>query len=230
MNSSGERHELEALGGYVLGALDREEALTVEHHLDGCGHCRAAVPSLYAVRQLLDQAPAEAFLDGPPPEHDLVLPRVLRQVRAERRAPVRRLAIRLTAVAAAVSAVAAGGAALTVRGADAGRVPTAVAPAGRVIGPVTDPASGARLMATVTPKPGWVMVHVQVSGVAAGERCRLVVVARNGRREVAGSWLVSSQAARSGSAIDGAAEVPPDQVGSIEVERADGTPLVSANT
>ena len=47
------------VAGWVLGALDRDEAGRFEEHLRSCGECQAAVAELEPVaRMLLEAAPA----------------------------------------------------------------------------------------------------------------------------------------------------------------------------
>ena len=67
-----------------------------------------------------------------------------------------------------------------------------------------------------------------VDGVPAGQRCRLVVVARDGSRAVAGSWLVSPAGEHDGTTLHGSAIVPPDQVAAVLVENEAGREFVVA--
>lgn len=92
----------------------------------------------------------------------------------------------------------------------------------------TDAGTGARIAATVVPAAGWVRLSVEVTGVPAGERCRLVVVGAGGERQTAGSWVVSAKAAAEGSNLSGFALVPPDQVSAVVVENFAGRRFVSA--
>ena len=69
---SPQEHDLAALAGYVLGALDDDERRRVDDHLAGCERCRAELSVLAETRAVLDAVPPEAFLDGPP-DGDLVL-------------------------------------------------------------------------------------------------------------------------------------------------------------
>jgi len=54
------------------------------------------------------------------------------------------------------------------------------------------------------------------------------VVAKDGSRTEAGSWLVSPAGAEQGTHLDGSALVAPDQVGSVAVVTDAGQVLVSA--
>lgn len=220
-------HDIPELSAYALGALDREAAAAVEQHLAGCQHCRHEVAELRQASAALNELPPEAFLDGPPPGGDLLLARTLRQVRHERGAGTRRRRTVFVAAAAALAIVIGGAGVLTGR-ATAPDAPIA-APAVPTQGATTASADqdGVRMASTVTPAAGWVRVSVNVVGIPAGERCRLIVVAEDGTRHQAGSWLVSAKSVTEGTRLDGSAIVAPDQVRAIEVENEDGHRFVS---
>src|SRR3954466_2061503 len=90
------------LGAYVLGVLDGEEQAGVRAHLDDCASCRREVDDLREMEAALGEIPPEAFLDGPPPDGELLLQKTLRQVRDEHRARTRQK--RLVRIAAGVVA------------------------------------------------------------------------------------------------------------------------------
>ena len=212
------RHDPEELGALALGVLDPDRARAVEAHLASCASCRRDLEDLTAVTDLLGEVPPEALLDGPP-DDDLVLRRTLRQMRSETAARHRRRRLpRLLGAAAAVVALLAGGVAI-------GR---ATAPDPVVItaaGPQADDAvvlrgegvRGVSMTAVVSPAAGWVRVSTNVRGIRAGERCDVVVLTRDGRREVAASWLTSKRGEREGTQVDGAAIVAPDDVAGVAV-------------
>jgi anti-sigma factor RsiW len=228
-------HDLGALGSYVLGGLAEPERRSVEGHLVECEQCRAERIALAEMTAALAEMPPEALLDGPPDGGELVLQRTLRQVRTEstRRNLGRRLQIG-AAAAAAVAAALTGGVLLG-RGQD--RQPAVAAqpaapsasaqPAGTRVGSRTDPATGARLTIRVMPAAGWVRVTAAVTGIPAGQRCRLWVVGRDGTRELAGSWLVSEKGARNGTKLDGSALVAPQNVVAVEVANVGGREFVT---
>jgi hypothetical protein len=224
-------HETELLGAYVLGVLDPGERETVLRHLDGCEHCRREVDDLQEMEAALGEIPPEALIDGPPEDGDLLLHRTLREVRGQRDRSdrVRR---GVWAAAAAVTGVAVLGAGTLLGRATAPTEPVAqpapsVQPAGTRTATATDAGTGATMTVSIQPAAGWVRVRAQVSGVAAGRQCRLYVVARNGERREAGSWLVSETAATTGSTVDGSALVAPADVASVQVETFAGQPLVT---
>lgn len=171
---------------------------------------------------VLGELPPEAFLDGPP-DGDLVLQRTLRQMREEtggRRR--RRLFSTIVAAAVVVAAVAGGGVAI-------GRasVPL-VPPPGTAVGGVVltgTGADGATLRTTLGPTGSWVRLTASVAGIPAGERCRIVVVARNGSQEIAGSWVVSGAP---GGSIDGSAAVALPDVAAVVVQNEAGHEFVRA--
>jgi hypothetical protein len=82
---------------------------------------------------------------------------------------------------------------------------------------------------TVAPRVGWVRVHAVVSGISAGQRCELLVVARDGTTVLAGSWLVSEKGAQDGTSLDGSALIDPDQVSSVDVITTEGQELISVS-
>ncbi|MCJ1676688.1 zf-HC2 domain-containing protein [Streptomyces sp. APSN-46.1] len=234
-----QRHEEELLGPYVLGVLDQEEARWIEEHMTGCVRCREEVAALREMEAVLGEVPEEAFLDGPPQGGDLLLQRVLRQVRGEKAAERRRGAgLAALAAAAALAAVFWAG---TQLGADDGAnlarpplpsptVSSAPAPVpGTRVASATDQRTGARATVQLTPAAKWVRVHAAVTGVPQGERCRLVVVAKDGTRTTAGGWVVGGQqnGEAKGAALDGSAAVDPADVKEVLVENEAGKAFVS---
>ncbi|MCX4960850.1 anti-sigma factor [Streptomyces virginiae] len=235
-----QRHEEELLGPYVLGVLDAEEIRRIEEHTSGCVQCREEVAALREMEAALGEVPDEAFLDGPPQGGDLLLQRTLRQMRGERAGDSRRRAgLAGLAVAASLAAVFWAGTQLGAGDPDAIALPvppspTATAnpsppPAGTKTLSGTDQTSGARMTVQMTPAPKWVRVRAAVTGVPPGERCRLIVVSKNGTRTTAGSWVVGSQenGEGKGAGLDGSAAVDPADVKAILVENESGRTFVS---
>ncbi|MEU3774072.1 zf-HC2 domain-containing protein [Streptomyces sp. NPDC032472] len=236
-----QRHEEEELlGPYVLGVLDGQDVFRVEEHVSGCVQCREEVAALREMEAALGEVPAEAFLDGPPQGGDLLLQRTLRQVRGEAAAQRRRrLGLTGLAAAAALAAVFWAGARVGSSEGEAVAVPpppgTTVSaapsppPAGTKVASATDAGSGARMTVQVTPAAKWVRVHAAVTGVPPGERCRLVVVGKDGSRTSAGSWVVGSQenGGGRGAALDGSAAIDPSLVKAVVVENEAGRTFVS---
>jgi anti-sigma factor RsiW len=219
-------HETDLLGAYILGVLDRDEQAHVQSHLDGCTPCRREVEDLRGMEAALGEIPPEAFLEGPPPDGDLLLQRTLSEVRRQGRREIRRTHF-LVAAAAVAFVVAALGA-----GAVIGRLSTSSAPAvasastapGVRSASAADAVTGVSMDATVRPAAGWVRVSATVRGVPAGEQCRLFVVAGDGSREPAGSWLASASGT---TTLDGAALMAPGLVSAVQAETYAGEILVA---
>ncbi len=222
-------HQTEQLGAYVLGVLDPGEELAVQRHLDTCPSCRLEVGELREMEAALGELPSEAFIEGPPDGADLLLQRTLREMRAEQDSGNRLRRVVWSAAAVVVAAAILTGGALLGRGtAPTGTVaqpaPSASAPAGVTR---TDPSTGASMTVALQPAAGWVRLTARVRGVPAGQRCQLIVVAKDGTQWVAGSWLVSAAGEADGTTVNGSAVVAPDQVVSVQVVNLAGQTFVS---
>jgi anti-sigma factor RsiW len=222
----------------VLGKLSADERRSVEDHLAACQRCQEESVGLERVRVVLEELPPEIFLDGPPEGGELVLQRALSQVRREaaRRDRGRRAAVGAAAAAAVIAAAAMGVWIGRSQSPDVGVVSSppvaSVAtspPAGLRIASVQDASTGVRLTVRVTPAQGWVRVNAAVTGIPAGQRCQLWVVARDGSRVQAGTWLVSEAGQRDGTTLDGAAIVPAQDVAAVEIDNFDGRRFVSVH-
>jgi hypothetical protein len=221
------------LGAYVLGALDEREARAVEEYLATSPEARAEVAELREMEEFLGELPPEAMLDGPPEGGDLLLQRTLRQVRQERGGQVRRRQFAVGAAAAVITVAVLGSGVVVGRSTAPSTVaqPPATSqpapPPGTKVGTTTDPVTGTRMTVQVRPAAGWVRVNASVVGIPEGQKCKLFVVSRDGSREEAGSWLVSSVGEADGTNLDGSALVAPDDVVAVEVENFDGTKFAS---
>jgi anti-sigma factor RsiW len=229
-------HEAPQLGAYVLETLDPDERHAVDAHLAECPECRADLAELEAVKDVLNDIPPEALVQGPP-DADLVLQRTLRQVRGEAaRGSRRRWMPAAAAVAVALAGALGAGVAVgrgTAPAPGAQATPpapsvsvTSAAPGTRA-GTVDDPATGVRLTARVVPAIGWVRVNAAVNGIPAGENCRLIVVGKDGTREIAAGWIVSKAGETGGTTLDGSAAVAPDNVAAVEVVNTAGRRFVT---
>ncbi|MGW2271024.1 anti-sigma factor family protein [Streptomyces yangpuensis] len=235
-----QRHEEELLGPYVLGVLDDEEVRRIEGHMSGCVQCREEVAALREMEAALGEVPEEAFLDGPPQGGDLLLQRTLRQMRGERAGAARRRA-GFTGLAVAASLAAVFWAGTQLGAGDPEPValpvppsPTASAdpsppPKGTTLHSATDAGTGARMTVQMTPATKWVRLRAAVTGVPQGERCRLIVVSKDGKRTTAGSWVVGSQenGEAKGAGLDGSAAVDRADVKAVLVENESGRTFVS---
>ena len=225
-----QEHDHGELGALALGLLDPDRTRAVEQHLSTCASCRRDLEDLTAVTELLGEVPPEALLEGPP-DGDLVLQRTLRQIRVEAATERRRrLLPRIAAAAAAVAVLLAGGVTL---GRATSPAPITVTTAAPQQGAVTlrgDGPTGVTMAAVISPAMGWVRVSTTVRGIPAGERCRVVVLGRDGSREIAASWLASAKGETTGTQLDGAAIVAPDQVAGVAVENEAGRQFVMLRT
>jgi anti-sigma factor RsiW len=222
-------HDRTQLGAYALGALEPAEVAAVDEHLATCAECRAELAELTEMKDFLGEVPPEAFLEGPPEGGDLLLQRTLREVREPQvqapAAPKRRSRWLLIAAAVVVVAGALGGGVVLGRS----TAPDANQPvAGSKQVTTSDTTTGATMAATVEPRAGWSWVRVQVSGLTAGDQCEMVVTDKSGGSWVAGSWVVSEKAAKSGSAFGGGVLIPLDQVRSVEIRTVQGKHVVTA--
>lgn len=235
-----QRHEEELLGPYVLGVLDEDDVRRVEEHVGDCVRCREEVAALREMEEVLGEVPEEAFLEGPPQGGDLLLQRTLRQVRGERAASARRrVGLAGLAVAASLAAVFWAGTQLGGDREPVGALPAPPSPTASAVPPApvpgtrvasaTDRGTGARMNVQVTPAAKWVRVHAAVTGIPAGERCRLVVVAKDGTRSTAGGWVVGTaeHGEGKGASLDGSAAVDPANVREVLVENESGRTFVS---
>jgi hypothetical protein len=216
------RHDPVELGALALGLLPPEQAAAARRHVTECAMCRREYEELREMTGVLGELPPEAFLDGPP-DGDLVLQRTLRQIRAETRARRRRRLLGTVAAAAVVVAVVAGGG-VAIGRASVPLVPPPGSAVGALVLTGTGP-GGTAMRATLGPAGSWVRLTASVTGIPPGERCRIMVVARNGSREIAGSWVVSGTP---GGSVDGSAAVALPDVAAVVVQNEAGHEFVRA--
>lgn len=215
---------------YCLGVLDQDERAETERHLADCPTCRS---SLARTRDLLGAVPPEAFVDGPPADGDLLLRRVLRAVSAERGRMRRHRLRRIGGAAAVVLMISVGTASAVYLDQPAtgtsAAVPGTAQPADLRIS-ATDDRTGVRMAVRLTPRAGWVQLTARVSGVQPGQKCRLVVQARDGTQEIAMSWTAPENEPPSGVQVKGAAAVGATDIASVRVVTPTGAELVGAAT
>jgi hypothetical protein len=239
MTSSTECSRLRiSLGVYVLGAIEPAERAALDEHLSVCGRCRDELASLAGLPALLSRVGEEQLAQlGTPPEELLepMLARANREIRTRRR---RNVALLIAAAAALVIATGAG-MGLVTRDGDGGRplarasttapapTPTPSPPqAGRTL-VAQDPVTGVRAQINLQSKRWGTALDMRVSGAPRGTHCRVVVVDKKGRSDIAGSWEVPYAARREGSAqYFGSSMIAADQVASIEVRTLDGERLL----
>jgi hypothetical protein len=198
---AGCREIKQALGVYVLGAIDPAERAQVDEHLATCAECREELASLAGLPAMLRKVPVvEAerlaaaeqdpeLTEGPSPE--LLTSLVARTANVRR---IRRW--RGLAAAAAVALVAvAGGVAVT----------SALQPGGSPPGPVqtvawrhvsgSGPAAGAHLTVRYRLQDWGTEMWINVTGLRPGSVCKFQVTDRIGGTSVVGSWVLRKDGA-----------------------------------
>ena len=204
-----------SLGAYVLGAVSAAEREAIDRHLDECAACRAELVGLAPLPGLLsrvsaDDVDGEPAPDAPPPE----LPS-----RPRRRRPAfrHRWVLAIASACLLVLAVAAGGLFLP-----GSRHPETSAATVVLAG--TDATTGVRATARATTQPWGSGVSLRLLYVQPRAHCRLVVNARDGAKEVAGSWVANSSL--DDTAIPGASSLRLNDIASMDVYTSTGKRLV----
>lgn len=185
-----------SLGVYVLGAIDPAERAEVDTHLPHCSRCRDELAGLAGLPALLGRISEEQITEVVEPPSEL-LEALLAKAAAER--PNRRRHWLSLGVAAAVVLIVGAllGGLLTPRGHETAAQP----PPTRTSAPaVTQPPPSAEQHEAVNSAlhiTAWVGVEprawgtaltVRLTGVPPGSRCHLWAIAKDGRRDIAGSW------------------------------------------
>ncbi|WP_396449954.1 anti-sigma factor family protein [Actinomadura sp.] len=230
-----------SLGVYVLGALDPGERSRVEEHLERCPRCRDELAGLAGLPAMLGRVEREQLegIAGPPPE---LLDGLLTRAAERRRGWLGRL--RGGRGAAGWAPLAAAACLLLVVGGLFGGFVLPIGRDGTVAEPppsaTASPAATAERISAADPKSnvkGYVVlrkkewgteVELHLSGVPKGSRCRLLVVARDGRRDALGSWYVPYD--KGYGEYVGSTMFPRGQLFSFEVVGLDGRPLLTIPT
>ncbi|WP_165950373.1 zf-HC2 domain-containing protein [Actinomadura sp. GC306] len=232
-----------ALGSYVLGSLDAAERSRAEAHLADCPACRdelAGLAGLPAMLGRVDESQLEQ-LAGPPPE---LLDGLLARAAERRRrpwAPGRRFTrwAPLAAAACLLLAIGAlfGGFLLPLGTEETAAPPASSAPPAA---PPAAPGGDVERIAAANPATdikGYVLlrkkqwgteVELHLSGVPKGSHCRMLVIARDGRRDALGSWYVPYDEGY--GEYRGSTMFPRGQLFSFEIVGLDGQPLLTIPT
>ena len=194
---AGCREIKQALGVYVLGAIDPAERAQVDEHLSSCQECREELASLAGLPAMLRKVPiveAErlAAAEQDPELAGVPSAEMLTSLVA-RTANVRRMhRWRTVAAAAAVAIVALGGGAFV-----ANALQSSGAPAPGITHPVAwhrtsgnGPVAGAHLTVRYRHEPWGTQMEVNVTGLQPGSVCQFQVTDATGGRSMVGSWKV----------------------------------------
>ncbi|MFB4308678.1 anti-sigma factor family protein [Actinomadura sp. GTD37] len=239
-----------SLGVYVLGALDPGERNQVEHHLEHCPACRDELAGLAGLPAMLGRVEREQLEsvvppqdDSPPPE---LLDRLLARAAERRRGRLGRLTGGLTggrgaggwaplAAAACLLLVIGGllGGLVLPIGSDgtaAAPPPSATAPPAATAERISaaNPASNIKGYVVLRRKEWGTEVELHLAGVKKGSHCRLLVIARDGRRDALGSWYVPYDEGY--GEYRGSTMFPRGQLFSFEIVGLDGRPLLTIPT
>lgn len=208
-----------SLGAYVLGALTPAEREVVDDHLLSCPECSAELDGFTELPLYLDLVTGDevaAMGTGvADPDPGLVDRIVVAALHERRRARTRRW---LVAVAAALVLVVGSVSAGLALSSSPSHATTEAIPFS-----ATNPTTHAWAHIDVQPKLWGASLNLQLGGVPAGERCRLVAVGRDGSQDVAASWEVTY----SGKAtLTGATSIPLSSTASYDIVTFDGKRLL----
>jgi hypothetical protein len=222
-----------ALGVYVVGAIDPADRAVVEAHLAWCVDCREELAGLAGLPGQLGSVPAadvtRLILAEPGPAGreagdwpDAALRALLDRVAGLRR----HLRWRRVTAAAATMVIAAGGAVAVSRVAAPPSALSAASPllawAATVHG--SDAGTGAAVTVRYTAQPWGLQAEAQVSGIASGTRCELLVLGADGP-VMAGGWTVTEGHADAWYPLSAPSAVP--GIRGFVVTTVSGKPLVN---
>jgi anti-sigma-K factor RskA len=203
------------VAAYALGTLDAEDRSQLEAHLPGCAECQEVLASVEGLPRLLAMVPPEAVVSGSPADEgalpeaqpsEAMYQRLLTAALTRRRSR-RRLA--LTAAAAVL-----------VVGAGAGGVAIYEARSGPAVQVVAGSAGQVKATVWLRATSTGTSLRLELTGVPSEEHCRLVVVDRDGHREVSSTWV----ATYSGTAtIDSSTAIERSRLSWLRIETASAT-------
>ncbi len=203
-----------SLGAFAVGALEPLDRAEVDSHLERCPRCRSTTAELQDVTDLMglvSAGSAALAADGS------ALPRPTVPTPAPPARRRTRLLARTLAAAAAVAVIliVTGVAVSTWLGSD---------PVQAVRVQATDPGTGVAAAVTLTPVEVGTELRLRLTGVPRRATCQLVVVAADGRRTVAATWL----ATYAGTArVTGTTDLSRSEVSRLVVATPDGEVFVS---
>jgi hypothetical protein len=212
-------HDVElSLGVLVLGAIDPAERPAVEEHLASCPRCTAILAELAPLPGLMHrldptQAASPPRVPAPRPELRERLIEAAQAAQEQTRQARRRRLVVATAAAAVLGALLAVG------------VPRMLdRPSGSaVVASATDPTTDVRAQLSLVAEDTGSQLSLRLTGVAPGERCRLVAVDAQGRHDVAATWVATYDGRAS---VTGHSGFRPDRIRRLDVVTLSGRMLV----
>jgi hypothetical protein len=217
----------QALGVYVVGAIDPAERSVVDAHLSHCLECREELAGLAGLPALLGRVPladAERLAFGDDELEDApaeLLDAVLGQVAARRRA--RRWRVAAAAAAAAIVAVGGGGLAGGILTSHQHGTTAYHEQSYTVRG--SDPATHVSAAVYYSSAESGTRMQVQVAGIPNGTRCEFWVTTASGQHLMAGGWTVDS--AEPGYWYSASTTAAMAQVRDFDISTVSGRILVS---
>ena len=178
--------EAQAIGAYVLGALDPGEHHQIEHHIQGCASCTEAVLQFAHLPGVLNKLTLEEVL-ALPLDDDLE-PAVSRRVRRWPFTPRR-----IILAAAAVVLFVAGG--LTGRQLVGDSTTPSPHAQGGVTWSATDGVGGIDALVKLSRRDWGTDINLRLNDLQPGQRCTLVVHTRGGQSETTGWWTTTANVA-----------------------------------
>jgi len=107
------------------------------------------------------------------------------------------------------------------------------APGTSVAGPLTGEATaagGIKMVAEIKQSSqDRYQVSAKINGLPAAQKCKLIVIGKDGSKTEAFAWTSTEKGKVDGSEVSGMVSVSPDKVKSVAVENAEGKAFVVAN-
>jgi predicted anti-sigma-YlaC factor YlaD len=187
----------QALGVYVLGAIDPAERSIVDAHLPQCLDCREELAGLAGLPALLGRVPyadaerlalGDEELEEAPAE---LLDALLAQVSSRRRA--RRWRGIAVAAAAAIIAVGGGGLAGGILMSHQNSPAQATNQQNSYLVKGSDPTTHVTAAVYLSSAKSGTKMQVQASGIPNGTHCKFWATTVNGQHLLVGSWTVNSK-------------------------------------
>lgn len=183
----------QALGVYIVGAIDPAERAIVDAHLSYCPECREELAGLAGLPALLGRVPVadvermvlgEEILEEPSAD---LLDSLLAQVSVRRRARRWR-----TIAATAAAAVIAIGGGIAVGDAVVSGTSQHVAAPSAELATGSNAVTGVDAAVYYTTSASGMTMRVQVTGVRPGTRCKFWVNTKAGQNSLSGSWIAGT--------------------------------------